>query len=63
MNLFQKASYTIITAKQLVLVGKKRHFTMKERPSTIPKQVVLVSEAISPSLQLGRKRGKSPSWQ
>ena len=39
-------------------MGKERHFTMKERPSTIPKQVVLMSEAISSSLQLGRKRGE-----
>ena len=40
------------------MVGKERHFTMKERPSTIPKQVVLMSEAISSSLQLGSKRGE-----
>ena len=37
--------------------------TIGKMPSTISKQVVLVSEAISPSLQLGDKGGNTPRVQ
>ena len=41
--LLSKVSPTITTPKQVVLVWKKRHFKMEERPSTTAKQVVLLS--------------------
>ena len=40
----RKVSLSITTPKQVVLVVKEWYFTVKERPSTIPKQLVLLSK-------------------
>ena len=47
MTLFAKASYTIITAKQFVLVCKRLSLRGEKMLPSIPKQIVLLLQILS----------------